>query len=157
MSLGRIMGVILSVLAVSFFINNEIGNGQIDKNTIEINGSVAQVEENNINYDTISLTDKNNSNTEIIRYTNNQPYSIDIKASDVAIDCEGTSSVDVNLVKKNMSIKAYFSRINDMEKTTSIKIKSKETINIYIVNEYVGQDYPKTEVICKYNINIKDF
>lgn len=154
MNLGRIMGVILSVLAISFFINIETKNNSDNKNTLELVGSIGRVQDNNVNFDTFSLNDNNDSNVEVIRYTNKQPYTIDITSSNVVINCKGNSSKDVDLVKNNMRTKAYFSKIDDSQKTTSIKVKSKETINIYVVNEYVGEYYPNSEVFCEYSINI---
>lgn len=156
MNLGRIMGVILSILTIAAFINKE-NNRENTKNTFESVGSIAEITEEGINFDSVSLDMDNNSNMEIIKYTNNQPYAIELTSSNITINCKGNSKSDEELVQKNMKINAYFAKNNNGDEAASnIRVNSKETIYIYVVNEYIGEVYPNEEVNCDYSINIQD-
>lgn len=155
MNLGRIMGVILSILIITAFINKE-NNRENGKNTFESVGSVAEITENSINFDSISLDEENNSNMNIIKYTNNQPYTIELAASNITINCKGNSKADEELVQKNMKVSAYFTKSDKIEAVSNIRINSKETTFINIENVYNGDEYPDEEVDCEYSIDIQD-
>lgn len=154
MNLGRIMGVILSLVFAASFINNNI-NDKSDSNPFELIGDNGIVTEESIQFDNY-LNEDNNSNVEVIKYTNNQPYSISITSSDVDTNCNGSNENDVELVSKNMKVRALFSRLDSNIKFSDITIKPKESIYIYVTNEYNGE-YPGSEVTCNYSIDIRDF
>ncbi len=155
MNLGRIVGVVLSIIFALSFINNNIDNNE-GYNPFELIGDSGSATDDKVNYNKVSLNEEKSSNTEVIKYTNNQPYSIDITASNINVNCDGTNIEDVDMVNKNMKVNALFSKLDSDKKSSSINIKSKETIYIYIVNEYVGE-FPSSEVMCNYSIDIKDF
>lgn len=154
MNLGRIMGVILSLVFAISFINNNIDD-KSDSNPFELIGDNGIVTEESVEFDNY-LNEDNNSNVEVIKYTNNQPYTIYLTSSDVQIDCNGSNESDVDLVKRNMKIMASFSRLNSSDKLSDIDIKPKESIYIYVINEYNGA-YPSSDVTCNYSIEIRDF
>jgi hypothetical protein len=141
MKLGRIMGVILSILVTTMLISYYYINNKVNNNSIELIG------------DSVSTNDYE----DIIKYTNNQNYSIDIEASNVNITCHGENESDEDLVKSNMKISALFSNSINGNKEESINIKSKESIYIHVVKEYTSDIYPSNDVTCDYSIDIKDF
>lgn len=53
-----------------------------------------------------------------------------------------------------MRIKAAFAKSEDATKYDSLTVNKNETVFIYIVNEYIGEEYPMNEVNCNYNIDI---
>lgn len=155
MSLGRILGVVLSFIFALSFINSNINNNE-KNNSFELIGDSGSVTEEKVKFDNVSLNEDNNSNVEVIKYTNNQPYSIALTASDILVGCNGSVQSDVDLVNNNMKVSALFSKLDSNNKSSSINIKPKETVYIYIVNEYSGT-YPSSNVTCNYSINIQDF
>ena len=155
MNLGRIIGVVLSIMFALSFINNNIDNNE-GYNPFELIGDSGTATLDEVNYNKVSLNEEKSSNTEVIKYTNNQPYSIDLTASNINVNCDGVNMDDVEMVNQNMKVNALFSRLDSDKKSSSITIKSKETIYIYLVNEYVGE-FPSSEVMCNYSVAIQDF
>lgn len=154
MNLGRILGVILSLVFTISFINNNIDDSS-DSNPFELIGDNGIVTEESIEFDNY-LNEDNNRNIEVIKYTNNQPYLISLTASDIQLDCNGSNESDANLVKNNMKVSASFSRLNSKENLSNINIKPKESIYIHVINEYNGT-MPSSDVTCAYSIDIRDF
>ena len=155
MNLGRILGVVLSFIFALSFINSNINNNE-ESNPFELIGDSGIVTDENVKFDKVSLNKEKNNNIEVIKYTNNQPYSIAITASDIQVECNGSNQSDVDLVNSSMKVSASFSRLSSDNKLSSINIKPKESIYIYIINEYNGT-FPSTDVTCNYSIDIQDF
>lgn len=153
MNLGRILGVILSLVFAILFINNI--NDISDSNPFELIGDNGIVTDESIEFDNY-LNEENTSNIEIIKYTNNQPYSISLTTSDIRVDCNGSNERDVELVKNNMKVSSSFSSLNSKKRSSNIDIKPKESIYIHVINEYNGK-LPSSDVTCKYSIDIEDF
>lgn len=153
MNLGRILGVILSLVFAILFINNI--NDISDSNPFELIGDNGIVTGESIEFDNY-LNEENTSNIEIIKYTNNQPYSISLTTSDIRVDCNGSNERDVELVKNNMKVSSSFSSLNSKDRSSNIDIKPKESIYIHVINEYNGE-LPSSNVTCKYSIDIEDF
>lgn len=153
MNLGRILGVILSLVFAILFINNI--NDISDSNPFELIGDNGIVTGESIEFDNY-LNEENTSNIEIIKYTNNQPYSISLTTSDIRVDCNGSNERDVELVKNNMKVSSSFSSLNSKKRSSNIDIKPKESIYIHVINEYNGE-LPSSDVTCKYSIDIEDF
>lgn len=153
MNLGRILGVILSLVFAILFINNI--NDISDSNPFELIGDNGIVTGESIEFDNY-LNEENTSNIEIIKYTNNQPYSISLTTSDIRVDCNGSNERDVELVKNNMKVSSSFSSLNSKDRSSNIDIKPKESIYIHVINEYNGE-LPSSDVTCKYSIDIEDF
>lgn len=153
MNLGRILGVILSLVFAILFINNI--NDISDSNPFELIGDNGIVTDESIEFDNY-LNEENTSNIEIIKYTNNQPYSISLTTSDIRVDCNGSNERDVELVKNNMKVSSSFSSLNSKKRSSNIDIKPKESIYIHVINEYNGE-LPSSDVTCKYSIDIEDF
>lgn len=78
MRLDRIMGVVLSILVVSFialkYINNEDGKD----NPFELIGDNGTLANSEVQYNH-QVFDSNKQNTEIIEYTNTYNYPVEIK------------------------------------------------------------------------------
>lgn len=151
MRLGRIMGVILSFLAVMYLMNNYIekNNSQEPNNSIELIGDIGYVEKNNLNLE--------NNDYEVMEFKNNYNYPVEISADSISITCKGvgnTKEDDEYLVSNNFKINAYFSKELNGIKEKSLIINKKEKVYIYVISEYVGEVYPSNEVACDYNINI---
>lgn len=153
MNLGRILGVILSLVFAILFINNI--NDISDSNPFELIGDNGIVTDESIEFDNY-LNEENTSNIEIIKYTNNQPYSISLTTSDIRVDCNGSNERDVELVKNNMKVSSSFSSLSSKDRSSNIDIKPKESIYIHVINEYNGE-LPSSDVTCKYSIDIEDF
>lgn len=153
MNLGRILGVILSLVFAILFINNI--NDISDSNPFELIGDNGIVTGESIEFDNY-LNEENTSNIEIIKYTNNQLYSISLTTSDIRVDCNGSNERDVELVKNNMKVSSSFSSLNSKKRSSNIDIKPKESIYIHVINEYNGE-LPSSDVTCKYSIDIEDF
>lgn len=153
MNLGRILGGILSLVLAILFINNI--NDISDSNPFELIGDNGIVTGESIEFDNY-LNEENTSNIEIIKYTNNQLYSISLTTSDIRVDCNGSNERDVELVKNNMKVSSLFSSLNSKDRSSNIDIKPKESIYIHVINEYNGE-LPSSDVTCKYSIDIEDF
>ena len=153
MNLGRILGGILSLVFAISFINNI--DDISDSNPFELIGDNGIVTEESIEIDNYFI-EGNNSNVEIIKYTNNQPYSVSLTTSNIRLDCNGLNERDVELVKNNMKVSSSFSRLNSKDRLSNINIKPKGTIYINVINDYNGE-LPSSDVTCEYSIDIQDF
>lgn len=140
------------MFAISF-INNMSDSS--DSNPFELIGDNGIVTEENIEIDNYFI-EGNNSNVEIIKYTNNQPYLVSLTTSNIRLDCNGLNERDVELVKNNMKVSSSFSRLNSKDRLSNINIKPKETIYINAINDYNGE-LLSSDVTCEYSIDIQDF
>lgn len=98
--------------------------------------------------DTVSKSDY----SKILVYKNNYNYPVNIKTSDIKLDCIGSGEnkeLDEKLVKSNMKINVSFSNRKDV-----LKVNSGDTVKIYIDELYTGKSLPNHSVTCNYNIEI---
>ena len=98
--------------------------------------------------DTVSKSDY----SKILVYKNNYNYPINIKTSDIKLDCIGSGEnkeLDEKSVKSNMKINVSFSNRKDV-----LKVNSGDTVKIYIDELYTGKSLPNHSVTCNYNIEI---
>ena len=89
---------------------------------------------------------------KILVYKNNYNYPVNIKTSDIKLDCIGSGEnkeLDEKLVKSNMKINVSFSNKKDV-----LKVNSGDTVKIYIDELYTGESLPNHSVTCNYNIEI---
>ena len=97
---------------------------------------------------TVSKSDYN----KILVYKNNYNYPVNIKTSDIKLDCIGSGEnkeLDEKLVKSNMKISVSFSNKKDV-----LKVNSGDIVKIYIDELYTGESLPNHSVTCNYNIEI---
>lgn len=98
--------------------------------------------------DTVSKSDY----SKILVYKNNYNYPVNIKTSDIKLDCIGSGEnkeLDEKMVKSNMKINVSFSNRKDV-----LKVNSGDTVKIYIDELYTGKSLPNHSVTCNYNIEI---
>lgn len=98
--------------------------------------------------DTVSKSDY----SKILVYKNNYNYPVNIKTSDIKLNCIGSGEnkeLDEKLVKSNMKINVSFSNRKDV-----LKVNSGDTVKIYIDELYTGKSLPNHSVTCNYNIEI---
>lgn len=155
MRLDRIMGVILSILVISFigvkYFNNEEGKD----NPVELigdNGTIANSEVKFAN----QTFDSNKQNVEIIEYTNTFNHPVEIKNNDIIITCTGsgeTKDSDEELARKNYSINARFSTKKDSELFSTLSVAVNQTVYIHVISEYTGE-LPQNPVECQYKLNV---
>lgn len=155
MRLDRIMGVVLSILVVSFialkYINNEDGKD----NPFELIGDNGTLANSEVQYNH-QVFDSNKQNTEIIEYTNTYNYPVEIKSSDIIITCTGTGesrNEDEALARKNYKIIAKFSEEKNGELFSTLSVSVGEHVYIHIISEYNGE-LPKNPVECEYKLNV---
>lgn len=152
MKLDRILGVILSILVISFIVLKS----NTDEKPFELIGDNGYMENSSVSYQD-QVFDKNDSNTEIIEYTNTFNYPVEIKENDIIITCTGsgiTKEEDEALAEKNYHINAKFSETKTGELYSSLKVPKKSKAFIHIVSEYLG-DLPTNPVSCEYKLNIQ--
>lgn len=154
MKLDRIMGGILSILVVVLIGNYVNSNNEKISNPFELigeNGTLA-VNEVTFNQKNISETDK--TSEEVIEYSNNENYPVTLTSDAIDTICTGESRVDEELVEKNYVIKASFSETKHGLKSNSLVVEPGKKAYIHINTSYEGNEFPKSEVQCEYNIYV---
>lgn len=152
--IDRIMGVVLSILVISYFGFKYYTNQNKENNPFELIGQ-GHMDNNIVNYDHLSFN-SNDSNEEIITFTNTNPFPVEINQNDITINCTGkgsTKEADEMLVKNNYNIKARFSKEKNGALSNTLVVAKNEKIYIHIINEYYGA-MPQNEVNCQYSLNI---
>jgi len=153
--IDRIMGVVLSILVVSFIALKYYSNEEEKTNPFELIGDNGYMSENVVSYQD-KVFDSNKSNTEIIEFTNPYSYPVEINSSDIIITCTGsgeTKESDEALARKNYHISAKFSEEKNGKLYNSLSVPKNNKIYIHIISEYSG-DLPQNSVDCKYSLNI---
>lgn len=156
MRLDRIMGVVLSILVVSFiavkYLNNEEGNN----NPFELIGDSGTISDSSVYYENRKVSESNNENTEVIKYTNTNNYPVEIRSSDIIITCTGSGErkyEDEALTRKNYSINAKFSNELNGELYTTLSVPVNKTVYIHVISKYNGE-LPSNPVECEYSLNV---
>ncbi|MCX4249356.1 MAG: hypothetical protein OSJ65_06315 [Bacilli bacterium] len=153
MRIDRILGVILSILVISFIVLKQFNT---DEQPFELIGDNGYMENSSISYQD-KVLNKNESTKEIIEYTNTNNYPVEIKNNDIIITCTGSGSTkeeDEALAEKNYHINAKFSETKNGSQYSSLKVPRKSKAFIHVVSEYLG-DLPNNSVSCEYKLNIQ--
>ena len=132
-------------LYIIFFIALVFSVFKFKLNTIDLSDNI----ENKFTLvNTVSKSDYN----KILVYKNNYNYPVNIKTSDIKLDCIGSGEnkeLDEKLVKSNMKINVSFSNKKDV-----LKVNSGDIVKISIDELYTGESLPNHSVTCNYNIEI---
>lgn len=159
MKLGRILGVVLSIGIVIFAVMNGEVDSKENNGPIELassNGSISET--GGVEFGNVVLDMDNNQNVNKVKFTNTNSYPVELGTNSIELICTGSGvekEHDEFIVSKNMRIKAAFAKTEDDTKYDSLLVNKNETVYIYIVNEYVGEEYPMNEVNCNYNVDIQ--
>ena len=156
MRIDRIMGVVLSVLILSFVAFKHIESMNDFDRPIELIGDNGYISENIVNYDD-KLLSANDSYRDVIEFTNTNIYPIEMNQNDITINCTGTGITkedDETLVSGNYNIKAKFSEEINSDLYDSLLVPRGKTIYIHVIGEYRG-DMPSNQVLCDYSLNIQ--
>lgn len=156
MRLDRIMGVVLSILVVSFIALKHYNNEEGRENPFELIGDNGTINDSLVSYSSRNVSDTNNTNTDIIEYTNTFNRPVEINSSDIIITCTGVGEQkeeDEALAHNNYHIKAKFSKDKNGELFNSLSVSAKETIYIHVISEYKGS-LPNNPVECEYKLNV---
>lgn len=155
MKIGRIMGVVLSILIFSYYAIKYIDSNN-ENNPFELIGDNGYISENIVNFDDKVLS-SNDSTSEVIKFTNTYSYQIEMSQNDITINCTGTGSTkeeDEALVKNGYTVIAKFSDEMNSSLYNSLLVPVGKTIYIHVISEYKG-GLPVNPVSCEYNLNIQ--
>lgn len=155
MRLDRIMGVVLSILALLYFGIHVYNNQELNDNPFELLSDSGYLSDN-----VATLSDKvlssNDSSSEVIEFTNPYNYSVELNQSDITITCHGTGETkesDELLVSSNYIIKARFSKEKNSALDNSLTVNKGEKAYIHIISEYNGS-LPNNQVNCEYSVHV---
>lgn len=157
MKLGRYLGVVLSIGIVIFAIMNGEVDSKENNGPIELASSNGSISESGVEFGNVVLDMDNNQNVNKVKFTNTNSYPVDLGTNSIELICTGTGATkeeDELIVSRNMRIKAAFAQTEDATKYDSLTVGKNETVYIFIVSEYTGDEYPMNEVNCNYNIDI---
>lgn len=153
MKFGRgFMGGMLAILGLFGYLKNNT-NSELD--SLKLIGDNGYVSKNTVNYGN-QVFDENKENVEVIEYTNKFNYPVELKESDIILNCIGSGNSkedDEELAQKNYHIKAKFSKNKNGEKMSSLLVPEKSKAYIFVVSEYDG-DKPINPVSCEYSLSI---
>ena len=155
MRIDRIMGVVLSILVISFITIKYIDSNN-EESPFELIGDNGYISENNVNFSDKVLSEADSS-SEVIKFTNTYNFPIEMSKNDITINCTGTGSTkeeDENLVRNAYTISAKFSEDKNSSLYDSLLVPKGDTIYIHIISEYNGI-MPSNPVACDYSINIE--
>lgn len=151
--IDRILGVVLSILVISYFGIKYFNSDERENNPFELIGESGSLDNNIVNLDQRT---GNDDNEEIITYTNPHSFPVLINQDDITINCTGTGSnkeADELLVKNNYNIKARFSKEQKGVLSNELLVAKNEKVYIHVISEYEGQ-MPTNAVSCQYSLNI---
>ena len=159
MKLGRILGVILSILVFVICTNKYASEANNDNSNpfAFLSDSVNVIDNNTVKYGNTVVDMDNKDNIEVITYTNKNGYTVNLTQKDITVICNGSGSTkeaDEALVSKNMKIKAAFSEDEHGKKYDSLLVNNRETVYIHVISTYSGDKLPMNEVYCDYSVNI---
>ena len=153
--LDRIMGVVLSILALAYFGIQAYNDQEQNNNPFELLSDSGYLSDN-----VATLEDKvlssNDSTSEIIEFTNPYNYSVELNQSDITITCHGTGATkesDELLVSSNYTIKAKFSKEKSGILDNSLLVSKGEKAYIHVISEYNGS-LPSSQVSCEYSVSV---
>lgn len=155
MRLDRIMGVVLSILVVSF-VAIKYQNNDENNNPFELIGDSGTISNSSVHYENRKVFESNNANTDIIKYTNTYNYPVEIRSSDIIITCTGSGESkdeDEALARKNYNINAKFSNELNGELYSTLSVPVNKTVYIHIISKYDGE-LPSNPVECEYSLNV---
>lgn len=155
MRFDRIIGVVLSILIIAYIGFYYYNNQENNDNPFELLTDAGYLSDNVANLSDQVLS-SNDSNTEVIEYTNTSNYPVELNQSDITITCTGTGETkesDELLVNSNYIINAKFSKTRNSELNNSIKVNKGEKAYIHVISQYNG-DLPSNQVSCEYSIQV---
>ena len=158
MKLGRILGVLLSIGIVIFAIVNGEVDSKENNGPIELANGNGEISGAGVDFGNVVLDMENNQNINVVKFTNTNNYPVELGTSNIVLKCTGsgeTREQDEFIVSKNMKIKAAFAKSENDMKYDTLSVNKNETIYVFIVNNYEGEEYPMNEVNCNYNIDIQ--
>ena len=158
MRIGRVLGVVLSILVVGIILNYAVFNAQGKNNPFELVQANEVVRDGNTFAGNQVLDMENTEEVEILTFTNKESHSVMLNKSSIQVVCHGSGEHkehDEALVERNLKIKASFSATKKGLRHDSLSVEEKGEAYIFINSSYEGDEYPLEEVSCKYNIQIQ--
>lgn len=156
MRLGRIVGVVLSILVLAYFGIQKLNAEEKSNNPFELIADSGYLSDGNIANLNDQVLKGNDSNVEIIEFTNIYNYPVELNKNDITITCNGTGEnkdEDEALVSNNYKLNAMFSDKKNGQLSNSLLVKQGNKAFIYVMSEYQGA-LPSNEVACKYSIQV---
>ena len=158
MKKGRILGLLLSILAIIFAMDYIIDGDGVNTNSFELLGDAGVISDKTATYDNVSLDMDNNSSIRELKFTNTRSYSVTLSQESINMTCSGSGQYkdsDEYLVRNNMKISALFADSNNGVKQKSLNVASGDSATIYITSSYIGDKLPMSEVSCDYKIALQ--
>ena len=158
MKKGRILGLLLSILAIIFAMDYIIDGDGVNTNSFELLGDAGVISDKTATYDNVSLDMDNNSSVRELKFTNTRSYSVTLSQESINMTCSGSGQYkdsDEYLVRNNMKISALFADSNNGVKQKSLNVASGDSATIYITSSYIGDKLPMSEVSCDYKIALQ--
>ena len=158
MKLDRILWVILSlaivIMAYGYY---TLSDSQVHENSFELIGDTGSIEEGIVDYNDIVLSNETTSDSNVITYTNNNSYSLNLSADNISVWCTGigdNKEYDENLANNGLKVNALFAREKNGQKASTLEVSSGNTAYIYITLEYVFDEYPQNDVECQFGLDL---
>lgn len=158
MKTGRVMGLLLSILAVLFVIDYYVDGDSVNTNSFELLGDAGIMYDHTATYDNVRLNNDNKKSINKLKFTNTRSYTVTLSESSINIVCTGSGEHkddDEYLVSKNMKVKASFADSNDGIKVESLNVASGDTAFVYVTSSYTSEELPTNEVTCDYEISLQ--
>ncbi len=108
---------------------------------------------NNLGYLENNLTLDNNSAVSMLEYVNTHNYDIELNTESVNLECLSKNEDVASNVQEDMKLNVLFAKDSDSKKKSSLVLAQDEKAYIYVTARYNGE-YPISEVVCEYNINL---
>ena len=158
MKKGRILGLLLSILAIIFAMDYIIDGDGVNTNSFELLGDAGVISDATATYDNVFLDKDHNSSIRELKFTNTRRYPVTLSQESIKMTCTGSGQYkdsDEYLVSNNMKISALFADSNNGVKQKSLNVASGKTATIYITSQYVSEKLPMNEVSCDYKIALQ--
>ena len=158
MKKGRILGLLLSILAIIFILDYLVDGVSVNANSFELLGDAGVISDSTATYDNVFLDKDNNSSVRKLTFTNTRGYPVTLSQESIKMTCTGSGQYkdsDEYLVSNNMKISALFADSNNGVKQKSLNVAKGETATIYITSTYTSDKLPMSEVSCDYKIALQ--
>lgn len=155
MKLGRILGVILSIVFIASMAKySKLNEMNAMANSLAVLDNSGTVSESQVDFGYNELSEDKNYSVNVITFTNNFNYPVFLTSDNIEITCSGKNESDEALAKKGFKIKTLFADSLEGNRNKNINVPKKEKAYIFVTNEYTLDEYPQEQVDCNYKISI---
>ena len=106
MKLGRILGVILSIVFIASMAKySKLNEMNAMANSLAFLDNRGTVSESQVDFGYNELSEDKNYNVNVITFTNNFNYPVFLTSDNIEINCSGKNESDEALAKKGFKIK----------------------------------------------------